>query len=411
MGRAIWTLPPAGGEGRVRGSSWMNLGLLPALGSGLGDLHGTGQASRLIDGYLRRYARVFDRVWYFSYLPETLGEFTDDAEVAACVRVLAPRRRRARLVRAVSMTAAHRREFRRCAVLRVFQVTGVIPALLARAWWGTPFVTTYGFWYARLSRPGPSRLGKRVLERLGLRLAAAVIATTDELRAHAARIAPSDRVHLIPNGVDLARFAPVARREKSIARVIYLGRLSEEKNLSALIQAVAALRARMPCHLTMIGSGPLRARLESEARSAGVSVEFSGVVDHRLVPDRLRDADAFVLPSFTEGHPKALIEAMAAGLPCVVSDCPGNRVLVKDGTTGLLFDPRDVSSLADRLARVLNDETLASALGRRAHELVASEYDLERLVETEIELLKRVAREGASKPIPRPSPPKGERAG
>jgi len=370
----------------------MELGLLPALGSGIGELSRTGQASRLIEGYLRPYARAFERVWYFSYLPESLGDFVGDDELRASVRVMAPRRRRARFLRALEMPLVHRREFRGCAVFRVFQVTGVIPALVARARWGSPFVTTYGFWYARLSRPGPSGLVKRALEKLGLKMAAAVIVPTEELRAHVATMTPADRIHLIPNGADLARFAPAERRtHRRSRRVLYVGRLSEEKNLSTLVQAVAALDGRVESELIMIGAGPLRDRLEAEARAAGLRVEFPGVVDHRLVPAWLREADAFVLPSFTEGHPKVLIEAMAAGLPCVASDCPGNRALVKDEETGLLFDPNDTPGLAARLERVLTDEPLASALGRRARDLVARDYDLTRLVAAEIDLLKRVA--------------------
>jgi glycosyltransferase involved in cell wall biosynthesis len=176
---------------------------------------------------------------------------------------------------------------------------------------------------------------------------------------------------------------------------VYVGRLSEEKNLLALVEAAAMLRPRVAARLVMVGAGPLRETLEAAARAAGVPLELPGVVEHGRLPERLADADAFALPSFTEGHPKALIEAMAAGLPCVVSDCPGNRALVKDGSTGLLFDPHDASSLADRLERVLTDETLASTLGRRAHDLIATEYDLDRLVATEIELLKRVASDGS----------------
>jgi hypothetical protein len=68
-------------------------------------------------------------------------------------------------------------------------------------------------------------------------------------------------------------------------------------------------------------------------------------VDHQLIPGWLHDADVFVLPSFTEGHPKALIEAMAAGVPSIVSDCAGNRAIVKDGDAGLLFDPHRPADL------------------------------------------------------------------
>jgi glycosyltransferase involved in cell wall biosynthesis len=373
----------------------MELGLLPALGSGIGELRRTGQASRLIDGYLKPYARAFSRVWYFSYLPEALADYTDDGDLSDAVGLLSPARTRARLLRAIEMPARHRREFRRCAVLRVFQLTGIVPALLARASWGTPFVTTYGFWYARLARTRTSRLAMRALERVGLTRAAAVIVTTEELRAHVATIAPADRIHLIPNGVDLGLFAPAPRRANR-GSILYIGRLSEEKNLSALVQAAGALRGRVPSRLVMIGAGPLRERLETEARTAGVTVEFPGVVDHREIPRWLGGADAFVLPSFTEGHPKALIEAMAAGVPCVASDCAGNRALVRDAGAGLLFDPRDPAGLATALERVLTDDTLASALGGRGHDLVARDYDLARLVQREIELLRRVARRGSA---------------
>ena len=372
----------------------MELGLLPALGSGIGELRRTGQASRLIEGYLRPYARAFTRVWYFSYLPEGLADYTDDRELSDAVSVLGPARPRARLPRALEMPVRHRREFRRCAVFRVFQLTGIIPAVAARAWWGIPFVTTYGFWYASLARTRASSLAKRALERVGLRLAAAVIVTTEELRAHAATMASAHRIHLIPNGVDLARFRPAGPRA-SRGSILYVGRLSEEKNLSALVQAAASLRRRVPSRLVMIGAGPLRDRLEAEARAAGVPVEFPGVVDHQLIPRWLQDADAFVLPSFTEGHPKALIEAMAAGVPCVASDCAGNRALVKEAGAGLLFDPRDPAELAAALERVLTDPTLASALGRRGQDLVARDYDLARLVQMEIDLLERVARDGS----------------
>jgi glycosyltransferase involved in cell wall biosynthesis len=378
----------------------MELGLLPALGSGLGELRRTGQASRLIDGYLRPYARAFEHVWYFSYLCETLGDHVNDDALSAAVTIRAPRRERPRLRRAVEMPVVDRREFSRCAVLRVFQVTGVIPALIARRRWGTPFVTTYGFWYGRLSRPGPSRLAKRLLERVGLRLAAAVIVTTEELRRHVATVAAADRIHVIPNGVDLSRFAPAGRRRGGRGRILYIGRLSEEKNISALIRAVAALTPRVPTELIVIGSGPLRAGLEAQAREAGIKVEFPGVVDHRLIPGWLADADAFVLPSFTEGHPKALLEAMAVGLPCVASDCPGNRALISHERTGLLFDPRDPAALAARIERVLSDHELGRALGDRAREVVGRDYDLARLVDQEIDLLKRVARPRASGPRP-----------
>lgn len=365
----------------------MELGLLPALGGGIAELRKSGQDSRLIDGYLQPYTRAFERVWYFSYLPETLRDYTDDGRLLASVRLLVPRRRWPRLLQALALPLAHRAAFRRCAVLRVFQVTGVIPAIVARALWGIPFVTTYGFWYARLSRPGPPRAAKRFLEAVGLRLAAGVIVPTEDLLNHVARVAGLGRVHLIPNGVDTSRFAPSAVRSGSVRRILYVGRLEREKNLATLLVAAARLADRVPLGVTLIGAGSLETPLRAQADALGVRADLPGVVDHRELPARYREADAFVLPSFTEGHPKALIEAMASGLPCVASDCPGNRALIRDGETGVLFDPSSAEALAAALGRVLGDEGRAREMGRRARAAAVREYDLGMLVEREVRLL------------------------
>lgn len=369
----------------------MNVGLLPALGSGLGDLAVTGQGARLIDGYFRPYARAFDRVTYFSYLPETLARFTADAGLIERVTLLAPARPTWRGWRAITIPFVHERELRQCAVLRVFQLTGVIPALLARARFGIPYVTTYGFSYGLLSRPGPARMLKSALERVGLRRAAAVIATTEALRSRAAALGA--RAHLVPNGVDTERFAPSREHPRGTRerRVLYVGRLSPEKNVSAIIAALARLRGDVQARLVVAGDGPLRGRLIAEARDAGVTLELLGVVPQPELPEVYRSADAFVLASFTEGHPKALVEGMAAGLPCVVSDCEGNRSLVTDRVTGLVFDARRPDELAAQLRRTLTDADLSRALGDAARTTAVEQYDLGTMVAREIALLRQVA--------------------
>ena len=375
----------------------MMLGLLPALGSGVRELAASGQAARLLDGYLHPYVAAFDRVCYFSYLEESLAEFTNDPGLLARVEVFTPVRPMSRGRRAMTMPWAHAAAFRAAGVLRVFQVTGVIPALLANARWGTPYVTTYGFWYGALSRPGPKRLVKAALERIGLRRAAAVIVTTQELRARAAAL--SRRVELIPNGVDTRLFAPRAVDggvRPGGPRVLYVGRLSPEKNLSAVVQAVARLGARVPVRLVLVGAGPLQGELAAEARAAGVDAEFHGVVDQRRLPVIYASAAAFVLASFTEGHPKVLLEAMSSGVACVASNCVGNRSLVVDGVTGLLFDPQRPDDLAACLERVLTDPALAERLGRAARNAVTERYDLGACLAREIALLRSVAGDAAS---------------
>ena len=368
----------------------MVVGLLPAIRGGLGELARTGQHSRLIRGYLVPYARAFDRVDYFSYLHERLDDWTDDPEIRARVR-LHPGHGHP-WVHTLLMPLRYRRELAACAALRVFQVTGALPAVIARRRWGVPFVTTYGFWYARLARSRGTAFLRAVVERLGLRAASAVIVTTAELAAHVASRTDPAKIHLIPNGVDTRQFRPGARRVDGPRRILYVGRLSAEKNLGAVLEATAKVRGRVEAAVLFVGEGPERAALESQARALGVPFEVRPFVDHRRLPEVFGGADVFVLPSFTEGHPKVLLEAMACALPCVASDVGGNRAILVDGETGVLVPPTDRARLADALAQVLTEPGRADALGTRARAAIEASYDLERLVAAEIALVRAIAR-------------------
>jgi glycosyltransferase involved in cell wall biosynthesis len=371
----------------------MVLGLLPSIRGGLGELARTGQHSRLIEGYFKPYAGAFEEVRYFSYLDESLGDYTRDPELTARVRLF-PGGWWHPWVYAFLMPIRYRRQFSGCAVLRVFQVTGVIPALLAKRLFGVPFVTTYGFWYSGLARSTASRLLRRAVEKVGLAAADAVIVTTPELGAHVAERAGEEKVHLIPNGVDTGLFRPVAREPRQVKKVLYVGRLAQEKNLDALVAAAGKLISQLPLQLAFIGDGSVREKLEVSAKALRVPAEFLPFVDHRRLPDFFHEADAFVLPSFTEGHPKVLLEAMSSGVPCVASARGGNLDIVVDGKTGLLFDPDDSGALADRLERVLTSNDLARSLATEARAAIVERYDLRALVRREIDLLKRVGRGG-----------------
>ena len=368
----------------------MILGLVPATRGGLGELARTGQAARLIDGYFRPYARAFETVRYFSYLDETLGDFSADADLQERVRVY-PGGGWHPWAYAVAMAWRHRQALRECSVLRVFQMTGALPAVIVRRRFGVPFVATYGFWYERLAGSALTRVLRRRIISLGLTAADAVLCTTPELAAYVGRRVPANRIHLLPNGVDTSLFTPAPRPPSARRRVLYVGRLSPEKNLGALVEAAAKLGRRFDLVLSFIGDGPVRASLQAHAESVGVAAEFTPFVEHRRLPAIFAQADAFVLPSLTEGHPKVLLEAMSAGVPCVASNAGGNRAILADDVTGLLFELADPGALADALARVLGDDALGRRLAARARAEIEERYDLRRLVAREIEVLRGVA--------------------
>jgi glycosyltransferase involved in cell wall biosynthesis len=366
------------------------LGVLLNSGDSLATMRQEGQAERFVGHYLRRYAEAFDRVEVFSY-----GD--DRAQPYANAYFVPGRPRWKGLAYAAAWPFLHRRRLRHLRLLRVMQTGAALPAVLARVLFGVPFVVTYGYRYGDFMRMnGRPWYGWYLdqLERVALRLADRVIVTTPALAAHVRRFAREEKIRLLPNGVDLAQFKPrqSPRHDKKKA-VLFVGRLTRQKNLPLLVDALSPLRERV--RLICVGAGEMESALREQAARAGLELEAPGVVPHEELPRWHHRADVFVLPSRMEGHPKALLEAMASGLPCVGVDAPGIRDVLTHEQSGLLVAPT-AEAVRGAVERVLGDPNLAAALGRQARETASAKYDLHRLLDGEIALLREA--DGGAKP-------------
>jgi glycosyltransferase involved in cell wall biosynthesis len=186
------------------------------------------------------------------------------------------------------------------------------------------------------------------------------------------------RIHELPNGVPIPESSWQPRAEWNAApRAVFVGRLAPEKGLDTLLAAWPLVRDQQPrAQLTLVGEGPERSALESQAavlRLEG-SVRFVGRCD---APESvLRASDLFVLPSREEGMSIALLEAMALGIPVVASDIPGNRRLVADFDQGRLAPPSDPEALATTILEQWSDFDRAITMARRARDRVAREYSI-----------------------------------
>jgi glycosyltransferase involved in cell wall biosynthesis len=184
---------------------------------------------------------------------------------------------------------------------------------------------------------------------------------------------PDDRVVRVPRGIDLARFSPSHRRDDAFARwgvtgpvLLYVGRLSREKNLTAILAGFAAASAEVPhATLVIVGDGPARAEL---ARNAPARCVFTGTIIGDELATLYASADAFVFLSETETFGNVVVEAQASGLPAVVAERGAASELVIDGTTGATVDPRDPTSSAARWCACCAIPSCAGARqGRVAH--------------------------------------------
>ncbi|MBC8791937.1 MAG: hypothetical protein C6Y20_10040 [Tagaea sp. CACIAM 22H2] len=289
-----------------------------------------------------------------------------------------------------------RQRFRGPCVVKTNQMSGAQHILRIARRARMPMVARCGYPWSRFARreKGPEHPETRqaeATERAVFGGAAHVVGSTAEIRAMAIEdyaVRP-DHVSVVPNYVDTDLFAPRPRREGP-PTVLFLGRLEEQKNPLALVEALSGMGMR----LLIVGHGSMRNAIEAAARRHGVDTEFRGNVPHQMLPDTFAETDLFVLPSRFEGHPKALMEAMASGLPIVASDVVGISEVVRDGVTGLLCAPT-AAELAAAIGRLRADPALAARLGAAARAAIVADVSLDRTIDRELRVLDAAIRQGA----------------
>jgi glycosyltransferase involved in cell wall biosynthesis len=276
-------------------------------------------------------------------------------------------------------------------------------ALVASALRGVPLVATAHASgpigdVASLARQGPVGRARLAALRHG---ADALVAVSGPIRDELVAAGfPGERVHVIPNGVDTRRHVPVDDGERRRARralglppvpaVVYAGRLAPEKGVDVLVDAWADARRRgCVATLVLVGDGPERPALERRARDHGIlgTVRFAGSAPD--VAPWLRAADAFALPSRTEGLSVALLEAMATGLPVVATDVGGTAAATAGAA--LLVPPGDAAALGAALAAVLEEPGPAGALGAAARRRVVDELGILQIARRHLDLYREVA--------------------
>ena len=179
-------------------------------------------------------------------------------------------------------------------------------------------------------------------------------------------------------GVDTAVYAPRPDPGSEVPHILCVGRLCSAKAQHLLLDALAELDATAThWQATIVGDGPDRESLIHRAADLGLAhrMTFTGALGQDQVRECYRHADVFVLPSFAEGLPVVLMEAMAMGIPCLSTRITGIPELIEDGVSGLLVPAGDADALRRALARLLSDPDLRHRLGSAGREAVVRGYD------------------------------------
>jgi glycosyltransferase involved in cell wall biosynthesis len=284
----------------------------------------------------------------------------------------------------------------RPSVLHAHDSNALVPVAIASAARRVPFVyDAHELWLGRPRRDRSrlyfalSQAWYRLVQRLAIPRAAAVVTVSPPIVGHLRRHYGLDRVHLVPNYPD--RAGRVERRElrdlpggeaidPDQPIVLYLGGLMRGRGIEGLLEAMASLP---DAQLVSLGEGPLLDQLRTEAAAAGTRATFLAPVAPELVNDYAASATVGVSPYVPEGLnnryslPNKLFHYMAAGIPVVASDFPQVRAIVGAARCGVTVDTTRPAAIARGIREILADPDEAKAMGERGRGAVAERYNWE----------------------------------
>lgn len=194
-----------------------------------------------------------------------------------------------------------------------------------------------------------------------------------ELAKNKMRIRKGGKVYYVPGvGIDLSQYnlpentREIKRQELGLKEtdvaLISAGELNANKNNKVIIEALGNLQNKN-VHYFLCGVGPCEQELKELAKSKGISEKVHFLGYRTDIKDLFRAADVFVMPSFREGLSRSIMEAMASGLPCIVSDIRGNRDLIDSNLGGFLCDPYDINSFEISIENILQNSKLIKQMG------------------------------------------------
>jgi glycosyltransferase involved in cell wall biosynthesis len=275
-------------------------------------------------------------------------------------------------------------------VLKTNQMSGSWSAVLIKKITKNPLIIRTGYTWSRLKdsqkTSGLKKIFIRKAEAFAYKNAdLAVVSTQSQAEFIKDRFGVTEKnIFIIPNYIDINLFRPDSSVEKYPDRLLYVGRISKEKNLFNL--TAAAAKADM--QLDIYGSGTLTQDIKHYAQQIGAKLAFKGTVANNLLPQIMNRYRFFILPSLHESLPKSLLEAMACGLICIGTDVTGINEVISDGVNGWLAKDTDSNSIFETIEKAKSNPP--EMISKSAVEMIENKYLLECVVDKYSKLLERV---------------------
>ncbi|MCD6317898.1 glycosyltransferase family 4 protein [Candidatus Aerophobetes bacterium] len=268
-------------------------------------------------------------------------------------------------------------------ILKTNQMSGSWSAVIAKILLRKKLIVRTGYtWSLFVGRNNPKSWKKKIvkaIERFSYYFADGVIVSSNnDLEYLRNNYRLNGYQIIIPNYIDTDVFKPLNIQKKK-GSICFVGRLDKQKNLFSLLEAMVGL----PYTLTIVGSGPLRENLEKYAKEKELNVEFLGNIPNSELPKILNQHEIFILPSLYEGMPKALLEAMACGLPVIGTNVEGIKEVIKHEENGYLCET-DANSIKEAIRKVLDNKKLQEKIGKNARQTIVNNFSLKNILKKEI---------------------------
>ncbi len=199
-----------------------------------------------------------------------------------------------------------------------------------------------------------------------------------------------DKIRVVPNYVETDRFRPMPEAKKRYDLIV-VARNSPEKNIKNIIGALYRLQEQgLNLSTMLVGSCGKSDIAEKEKAAGRLSIATSGNVDNRQLPEMLSSAKIFLIASFYEGNPKALLEAMSCGMPCIGTDVDSINKVISHLRTGYLCGIDEIS-IAKAVKEVIGDGLLQKRIGENARSFVSDNFSIGRILDMELNIIKELA--------------------
>jgi len=276
-------------------------------------------------------------------------------------------------------------------LIKTNQTNGSEIASKAAEFWKKPIIGRMGYLFSddRMFNKGEGSFSHNYalkIENSLINKADRIVVTSDEIKKrlrYIHKINTKISITTIPNYVDCKLFAPDENIIQKNFDLIFIGRIEKVKNIETLLNAIMTLGVRS----LIIGDGSLKTSLEEKFNSSLIT--WIGKIKNLELPRYLNRAQLYIIPSFKEGHPKTLIEAMSCGSAVIGANSPGISNIIDDGVNGILCEPNK-DSMVEKISYLLENPKIRFSIGAKAREYAINRFSLTKISKLEYDLYSRI---------------------